>query len=106
MSWFFLFIAGVFEIAWAYFMKTSQGFTRLTPSILMLICAFSSFGFLSAALKNIPMGTAYAVWTGIGAVGAATLGILFFNEPQDWKRLVSLFFVIMGIVGLKVFSPS
>jgi quaternary ammonium compound-resistance protein SugE len=104
MAWFILFIAGLFEIAWVVALKYSQGFTKLIPSIIMLITLGVSMALLSYAVKTLPVGTAYVVWTGIGAVGAAVLGIFLFDESREVLRLVFMFLIVVGIVGLKMVS--
>ena len=104
MSWIYLFIAGLFEIGWAIGLKYTAGFTKLWPSIITIIGMILSFYFLSNAVKSIPIGTAYAIWTGIGAVGTAILGILLFGESKEFVRLFFILLIIAGIVGLKVFS--
>jgi quaternary ammonium compound-resistance protein SugE len=104
MAWFILFIAGLFEIAWVVALKYSHGFTKLIPSVIMLITLALSMGLLSYAVKTLPMGTAYAVWTGIGAVGAAVLGIFLFDESRELIRLFFIFLIVAGIVGLKMVS--
>lgn len=104
MSWIYLFIAGLFEIAWAIGLKYTEGFTNLLPSVLTVIGMLLSFYFLSAAVKTIPIGTAYGIWTGIGAVGTAILGIILFDESKDLIRIFFILLIIIGIVGLKIFS--
>ncbi|NUM72438.1 MAG: multidrug efflux SMR transporter [Ignavibacteriaceae bacterium] len=104
MAWLNLFIAGLFEIAWAIGMKYSEGFTKPLISVLTVAGMILSFYFLSNALKEIPLGTGYAIWTGIGAIGTATLGMILFNESRDVVRLVCIGLIVSGIVGLKVFS--
>lgn len=104
MAWVYLFVAGIFEMGWAVGLKYTHGFSRLWPSVWTVAAMGVSFGLLSQALKTIPLGTGYAVWTGIGAVGTAVLGIAFFNEGRDWPRVVCLFLIVAGIVGLKLFS--
>ncbi len=104
MSWFYLFIAGLFEVAWAIGLKLSHGFTQVWISIFTVIGMIASFYFLAIALKNIPLGTAYAVWTGIGTIGTVILGIILFKEPVSVMRLVCIFFIISGITGLKLLS--
>jgi quaternary ammonium compound-resistance protein SugE len=106
MAWIYLFIAGILEVAWAIGMKYSEGFTKLWPSVWTIITMIISFALLSQALKTIPVGTGYAVWTGIGTVGAAILGIVLFNEPRDAARLICIFLIVAGIAGLKLLSPS
>ena len=104
MNWLFLFIAGLFEISWAIGLKFSEGFTHLYISIFTIVGMIASFYFLSLALKNIPLGTAYAVWTGIGTIGTVILGIILFKEPVSVMRIVCISLVILGITGLKVIS--
>ena len=106
MAWFLLFLAGLFEVAWAIGLKYTDGFTRPWPSILTVIAMAASFLLLSLALRVIPIGTAYAVWTGIGAVGVAILGIVLFNEPRDLLRLAFIALIVIGIVGLKFASQT
>lgn len=104
MYWFILIIAGLFEIAWVISLKYSNGFTKLVPSILTIIFLTLSMLLLGYSLKKIPMGTGYAVWTGIGAAGAAILGILLFQESKETVRLLFLSLIIIGIIGLKFSS--
>ena len=101
MAWTFLLIAGILEIGWAIGMKYTEGFTRPWPSALTIIGMLMSFGLLSQALKQIPVGTGYAVWTGIGAVGTAAVGMLWLGESRELIRIVFLLFIVTGIVGLK-----
>lgn len=105
MAWVYLFIAGLTEIAWAIGMKQSEGFTRLWPSLFTLGAIGVSLLLLSLALRGIPIGTAYAVWAGIGTVGTAVAGILFFSESTDLLRLASIGLIAVGIVGLKLVTP-
>lgn len=100
MHWFYLLIAGLFEISWAVGLKFSHGFTKITPSVITVICMVLSFYFLALALKNLPLGTAYAIWTGIGTIGTVIFGILFFKEPVSAVRLVCIMLIISGITGL------
>lgn len=104
MAWLILIIAGFFEIGWAVAMKYSEGFSKLLPSVLMIVSMAISIYLLSLALKEIPLGTGYAVWTGIGAAGTAILGIFLFKEPAGTARLICVFLIISGIIGLKIFS--
>jgi len=104
MSWIYLFIAAVFEICWAIGLKYTYGFTKLWPSVLTVSAMIASFIFLSSALKSIPIGTAYAVWTGIGAAGTAIFGMLFLQESRELVRLFSIFLIIAGVTGLRYFS--
>jgi len=105
MKWLMLIVAGLLEMGWAIGLKYSQGFTKLIPSIFTIVGMIASFYFLSLALKSLPLGTAYAIWTGIGTVGTVTLGIILFKEPIDITRLICIGFIVVGIVGLKVASP-
>lgn len=104
MSWFILITAGVFEICWAVGLKYSEGFTKLWPSLFTVFCMILSMVLLAVAVKEIPVGSAYAVWTGIGAVGTAILGIYLFNESSEIIRLFFIFIIVIGIVGLKFYS--
>jgi quaternary ammonium compound-resistance protein SugE len=104
MAWIYLFIAGLFEIGWAIGLKYTDGFNKLWPSVLTIATMILSFYFLSSAVKTIPIGTAYAIWTGIGAVGTAILGIILFNESKEFIRIFFIFLIVIGIVGLKIFS--
>lgn len=106
MAWIILFIAGLFEIGWAVGLKYTEGFTRLVPTVLTGISLVLSMGLLGWAVKTLPLGTAYAVWTGVGAVGTAIVGILLFKEPATAARLVCLGLIVAGILGLKVFTPA
>jgi len=101
MYWLILFIAGLFEVAWAIGLKYSDGFTKLYPSVFTAVCMIASMGLLAYAVKGLPIGTAYTVWTGIGAVGTTILGIFLFNESRDLVRLFFIFLIIAGITGLK-----
>lgn len=104
MAWLFLVVAGLLEIGWAIGLKYCQGFTRFWPSVWTLGCLFVSFSFLTRALKTLPVGTGYAVWTGIGAAGTAVLGILLLGESASPLRLISLILVVGGIIGLRIAS--
>ncbi len=104
MAWIYLFIAGLFEIGWAIGLKYTDGFNKLWPSVFTIATMILSFYFLSSAVKTIPIGTAYAIWTGIGAVGTAILGIILFNESKEFIRIFFIFLIVIGIVGLKFFS--
>ena len=104
MSWLYLFIAGVLEIVWAIGLKYTAGFTRLVPSVITIVAMVASVWFLALALRTIPVGTGYAVWTGIGAVGTAVLGIILFAEPATAARLLSIGLIVAGILGLKLVS--
>jgi quaternary ammonium compound-resistance protein SugE len=102
MAWAMLFVAGLMEIGWAIGLKYTEGFSRLLPSILTLACMAGSVILLGVAVKTLPIGTAYAVWTGIGAVGTAILGIILFGDPATALRLACIGLIVAGIVGLKV----
>ena len=106
MAWLILFIAGLFETVWAVGLKYTEGFTRLWPSVITAAGMVISLYLLSIALKQLPIGTAYAVWTGIGAVGTALIGIFFLGEPKAIARILSILLIVAGIVGLKIFSPA
>ena len=104
MYWVILIIGGVFEFSFTTFLKYSENFTKLIPSIGFVITSILSFVFLNWSLKGIPMGTAYAVWTGIGAFGTAVIGILVFKEPVTFLRLFFIFMIIASVAGLKLVS--
>ncbi|WP_417454511.1 quaternary ammonium compound efflux SMR transporter SugE [Kiloniella sp.] len=106
MPWVYLVLAGIFECGWAIGLKYADGWTKLVPSLLTIAAMAISFWLLSAAMKTIPVGTAYAVWTGIGTVGVAVLGMILFGESHDIMRIICLLLIVTGIVGLKVFSPA
>ncbi|HBM12876.1 MAG TPA: QacE family quaternary ammonium compound efflux SMR transporter [Rhodospirillaceae bacterium] len=104
MAWFYLLVAGILEIVWAYTMKQSLGFSRLIPSLITVSTMVASFWLLALAMQTIPLGTAYAIWTGIGAVGAFIVGIVFLAEPVSALRLVAITLIVSGLVLLKVSS--
>lgn len=104
MSWIFLFVAGALEVVWAYFMKQSDGFTRLWPSVITLVAMVISFGLLALAMRALPLGTAYTIWTGIGAVGAFLLGIVLLGEPANALRLFAALLIVSGIILMKLSS--
>lgn len=106
MPWFHLIIAGLLEVAWAVGLKQTAGWTRLWPSVITVALMIASFFFLSLALRTLPLGTSYAIWTGIGAVGTALIGIFIFDEPRTAARLVCILLIISGIIGLKLASTS
>ncbi len=106
MAWIYLCIAGVFEIGWAIGLKYTHGFSKLWPSVATIAAMLISFRLLALALKTIPVGTAYAVWTGIGAAGTAILGMILFGESREVLRLLCIALIIAGVVGLKFFSPA
>jgi quaternary ammonium compound-resistance protein SugE len=104
MAWTYLLIAGLLEIVWATGLKSAQNFTRLWPSVITVVTMIASFWFLSKAVQTIPLGTAYAVWTGIGVLGTTAVGMLWLAEPRDAWRLVCISMILCGIVGLKLFG--
>jgi quaternary ammonium compound-resistance protein SugE len=106
MAWMILVLAGLFEVAWAIGLKYTDGFTRPWPTVATLTAMIISVVLLGIAMKSLPVGTAYAVWVGVGAVGTAILGIVLFSEPANAGRLVSLALIVMGIVGLKLATPA
>lgn len=101
-NWVILIIAGLFEILWAIGLKYTDGFTKLTPSILTILSMLVSIWLLSISLKTLPLGTAYAVWVGIGTVGTVIAGIILFNDSVNLLRIISIIFIILGIIGLKI----
>lgn len=102
MGWMFLIVAGLFEVVWAIALKYSEGFTKLWPSVVFIAAAWLSFASLSFALKFLPVGSAYAVWTGIGAVGIAIAGMVWFSEPVTAIRISCIALIVVGIIGLKL----
>lgn len=104
MHWIILFVAGLFEVAWAIGLKYTEGFSKLWPSVFTIVSMVISMGLLAYAVKHLPVGTAYAIWTGIGAVGTAVLGMILFNESKELIRIFFIFLIVVGIVGLKIFS--
>jgi quaternary ammonium compound-resistance protein SugE len=106
MEWTYLLIAGLLEVVWAVGLKYTEGWTQLWPSVGTVAAMILSFWFLSLALKGLPIGTAYAVWTGIGAVGTALVGILALGEPRDAARLACIVLIVAGIAGLKIVTPG
>ena len=106
MNWFILIIAGLFEIAWAIGLKYTEGFTRLWPTVGTVLAMGISVGLLGIAMKSLPVGTAYAVWVGVGAVGTAILGIVLFGESANAGRIFSLALILAGIIGLKLATPA
>ena len=106
MAWTYLVIAGLLEIGWAIGLKYTEGFSRLWPSVATLCAMIASFGLLSAALKTIPVGTGYTVWTGIGAAGTAIIGMAFLGESREVLRILCLMLIVAGVVGLKFASAS
>jgi quaternary ammonium compound-resistance protein SugE len=102
MAWTILFVAGLMEIGWAIGLKYTEGFSKLLPSVLTLACMLASIVLLGLSVKTLPIGTAYAVWTGIGAVGTAVLGMILFGDPATALRLACIGLIVAGIVGLKL----
>ena len=106
MHWIFLFLAGIFEIVWAVALSYSIGFTRLIPSIIVIAAGAVSFIFLSLSLKQIPLGIAYTIWTGIGAAGTVIYGMIFFNEARDVWKIFFVLMIISGIAGLRLVTKA
>jgi quaternary ammonium compound-resistance protein SugE len=106
MAWLYLVSAGILEIVWAYAMKQSHGFTRVVPTSIMLVTMIGSFGLLALAMRTLPLGTAYTIWTGIGAVGAFVVGIVVLGEAVTTMRLVAAALIVSGLVMLKMSSPA
>lgn len=106
MAWVILFFAGLLEIAWAIGLKYTEGFTRLWPSVWTVAALVASFLLLGLAMKSLPVGTAYSVWVGIGAVGTVILGIWLFHEPINALRLISVGLILAGVIGLKLATPA
>ena len=104
MSWLFLFLAGGLEVVWAFSMKLSQGFTRLTPSVITLAAMCGSFVLLALAMRELPLGTAYMIWTGIGALGAFVIGVSFLGEPISLQRTIAATLILSGLVTMKFAS--
>jgi len=102
MAWVYLLLAGVLEVVWAAAMKQSDGFTRLAPSIVTITAMIASFGLLAIAMRSLPLGTAYMVWTGIGAVGAFMVGVLFLGEALSPMRAIAAMLILSGIVAMKI----
>jgi len=102
MSWLILFLAGIFEVVWAIGLKYTHGFTKITPTIFTIIAMIISFYLLSLALKSLPLGTAYAIWVGIGTIGTVIAGAILFSEPTSTIRIVSIILILVGIIGLKL----
>lgn len=106
MNWIVLFIAGLFEVVWATALKYSEGFTKLIPSAVTISCALVSFYLLAYAMRTLPLGTAYAVWTGVGVVGSVIFGICFLGESLSLLRLLCVLLIVSGIIGLKLLTPT
>ncbi len=106
MAWIYLVVAGVLEIVWAFAMKQSHGFTRTAPTVIMLITMIGSFGLLSISMRTLPLGTAYTIWTGIGAVGAFLVGVTLLGEAVNLARVVAAVLIVSGLVLMKIASPQ
>ncbi len=106
MNWIILVLAGVFEIGWAVGLKYTEGFTRLWPTVGTVLAMVISLGLLGVAMRSLPVGTAYAIWVGVGAIGTAILGIVLLGEPANIGRLLSLGLILAGIIGLKLATPA
>lgn len=106
MAWIYLVIAGVLEVVWAFYMKQSEGFTRIVPSVITVATMIASFALLSLSMKTLPLGTAYTIWTGIGAVGAFTVGVIALGEQATALRIVAALLIISGLVLMKLSSAQ
>jgi quaternary ammonium compound-resistance protein SugE len=104
MAWVYLVVAGILEVVWAFYMKKSEGFTLLTPSVITIVAMFASFGLLTVSMKVLPLGTAYTIWTGIGAVGAFAAGIIVLGESATPMRIFSAVLILSGLVMMKLSS--
>lgn len=105
MNWFILFVAGLFEVGWAIGLKYTDGFSRLWPTVWTALSMLISIWLLGIAMKSLPVGTAYAIWVGVGAVGTAILGVVLLGEPVNLGRIISLLLIVAGLVGLKLATP-
>ncbi|AWC95178.1 TPA: quaternary ammonium compound efflux SMR transporter SugE [Morganella morganii subsp. morganii] len=106
MPWILLITAGLFEVVWAFTMKQSEGFTKVGPSVITIIAMLISFGLLAMAMRALPLGTAYTIWTGIGAIGAFIVGIMVLGEPANMMRIIAGVLIISGLVMMKLASPA
>ncbi|HGY3146636.1 TPA: quaternary ammonium compound efflux SMR transporter SugE [Morganella morganii] len=106
MPWILLITAGLFEVVWAFTMKQSEGFTKVGPSVITIIAMLISFGLLAMAMRALPLGTAYTIWTGIGAIGAFIVGIVMLGEPANMMRIIAGVLIISGLVMMKLASPA
>jgi len=106
MPWIWLIIAGILEIAWAVGLKYTAGFTRLWPTVATVVLMIASFWCLAQAVKGLPLGTSYAIWTGIGAVGAVLVGMFWMGESRDLSRIICIALIVIGIIGLKFLTPA
>lgn len=106
MAWIYLVIAGILEVVWSFFMKQSDGFTKLQPTLITFATMFVSFGLLSLSMRTLPLGTAYSIWTGIGAVGAFVAGVLLLGEQANPMRIMAAAMIVGGLVLMKLSSPA
>lgn len=106
MAWIYLSLAGLLEIVWAFYMKQSDGFTKLVPALITIVTMLASFGLLSLSMRSLPLGTAYTIWTGIGAVGAFALGVIVLGEQANLARIIAALLIVAGIVTMKLSSTS
>lgn len=106
MAWFYLIVAGALEVVWAVALKHTEGWTKLYPSVFTIVAMAVGFYFLSLAVKELPLGTAYAIWTGIGTIGTVIYGIVYFKEPVDLIKIVCVLLIVTGIVGLRIFHKA
>lgn len=106
MAWILLLVAGILEVVWAFYMKQSEGFTRTVPTVITLVTMIGSFILLSWSMRTLPLGTAYVIWTGIGAVGTFLVGIMYLSEPANTIRILAAMLIVSGLVLMKVSSPQ
>lgn len=106
MAWAILVLAGLLEVVWAYYMKLSEGFTKPLPSVITIVAMIASFALLAYSMKVLPLGTAYTIWTGIGAVGAFLVGVIVLNEPANALRIVAAVMIVSGLVMMKLATPA
>lgn len=106
MAWVYLLVAGILEIVWAFYMKQSDGFTRLVPTVVTLVTVVASFALLAIAMKSLPLGTAYMIWTGIGAVGAFAVGVIVLGEHANATRIIAAALIVAGLVMMKLSTPA
>lgn len=106
MAWVYLIVAGIFEIIWSFAMKLSEGFSKPVPTMIMVVTMLVSFGLLSLSMKSLPLGTAYTIWTGIGALGAFAVGIFILHEPANLGRILAAVLIVSGLVLMKISTPA
>lgn len=106
MAWIYLVIAGIFEVVWAFYMKQSDGFSKLVPTVITFVTMAISFGLLSISMRSLPLGTAYTIWTGIGAVGAFIVGVLVLGEQANAMRIVAAALIVAGLTMMKLSTPA